>query len=453
MAKILILVTNPSEQNRGNICTSNSEWNGCWWSKVDSRINNVSNDSIGYFKLRSNSSSDDALYRANDDGSVIELEKRQKQQGINYFVARDGTILQRFCANDTLSEPDCAVVVIKGESNSSELLKQNIQAILNLSKNHRGHEICVAVHGLEWDGNDPFCSYSSTADYWQDMMKLRYGGISDNENLQSRTNAIDKVWNRISCSTKKMGNPHSTPEEIARLITERWSKVAPNIWARHFSILKHRIAHLFLSIDVDFQGINEVRKFELEKSKVQNGKHSWDYLKDVLESHSDQKKNGEHSYFRGKLADLQYYVGKLPNKHCSKEERDLPGRNSVRDLFQNTPQEIASELKSEIEALFTLVGIDQNAEPLKANDRSCIARFMKLLDEQIPQAGKLVEEKGVDPILNFFKAQCKVEDWQVKETRLGTIASFHDWFCALIDVLEKLQGNLQPKQKSKSQEI
>lgn len=67
-------------------------------------------------------------------------------------------------------------------------------------------------------------------------------------------------------------------------------------------LLKHWIAHLFLPIDIDLQGIYEVNK--VDQNKVIK------YLKEVLE-----EKKGNTSYYRQRLADLWYILvkGKIDN--------------------------------------------------------------------------------------------------------------------------------------------
>jgi hypothetical protein len=213
--------------------------------------------------------------------------------------------------------------------------------------------------------------------------------------------------------------------------------LGPRRKTEFISILKHRIAYLFIPMDLDLQGISEARNDERGNehtgSKPNRAEDSSAYLKDVLDSHRILTRNGENTHYLGKLADLQYYVGKVPNKLCSIDDTHLPAGKSMLDLLQSVPLEAASELKGEGETLLALVGIGLGTAAPVAEDKSLIARFMQLLDRS--------DGENVDEILDFFQAEHKLASR--KEERPEGVDSFHDWFCALMNALDTIQQKYQ----------
>ena len=83
-----------------------------------------------------------------------------------------------------------------------------------------------------------------------------------------------------------------------------WESIEYSRSSEFFSILKHRIAHLFLSMDVDLQGIGVLRK-QVAEGVIQNAVNTPKaYLRDVLN-------NKEKTCYRQKLPDLQFLIAKV----------------------------------------------------------------------------------------------------------------------------------------------
>lgn len=227
-------------------------------------------------------------------------------------------------------------------------------------------------------------------------------------------------------------------------------------------VLLHRIAILFLPLDIDLQGIQEVRSGKLEVGGKTPEKRATDYLQEVLES-----KNGNTQYYRQKLADLWFIVAgsrfQVPNDPCkeakpvkhSEKKEFVKNNNSILGLTEKSEKEKNKKNEKEIEelkqTLLTLAGLKtknqkqgtenqeqgtKNHEPITD---SPIFRFMCLMDCKIQ---KLKNEKTVDAndvkrILEF--------DWKILDSQLKTLNSkpeitdFHSWFRLLMSCLQDLR--------------
>ena len=52
-----------------------------------------------------------------------------------------------------------------------------------------------------------------------------------------------------------------------------------------------------------------------------------------------------------------------------------------------------------------------------------------------------IDQSGVDDILNYF-VKMAPSAWDVRGANPSYIKSFHDWFCALDEILDRLRGVL-----------
>ena len=167
-------------------------------------------------------------------------------------------------------------------------------------------------------------------------------------------------------------------------------------------LFKHRIAHLFLPLDIDLQGISEVD----QKTKVK-------YLTEVL-------KNNCAGYYCQKLKALQYTISKKLVVDSNKIPKDLKDTESLSDLISADKQK-----EKAWRTLLQLAG---------AGNKSIIESFMTLLDKKAKVIFKneLIKEDSINEILSFFKNSTIESVTQLK------VKSFHDWFCALNNCLENL---------------
>lgn len=191
-----------------------------------------------------------------------------------------------------------------------------------------------------------------------------------------------------------------------------------------FSFLKHKIAHLFLSIDMDLQGIAEVKMREKKNKSILNGKGSKDYLKEVLEDKKDE------TYYTKLLGDLQFMIaGCKLDKKVTKNIKDdyLPEKKSVLDLIDDKKDTI-KEKKGE---LMKLCGLVEKDGGISSNKDSIICKFMEMMGKKASK--NEIDNKDVNDILEFFKKA---------EIKQG-INSFHDWFCALDNCLEKIRESVK----------
>ena len=218
-------------------------------------------------------------------------------------------------------------------------------------------------------------------------------------------------------------------------------------------LIKHRVAHLWLPLDIDLQGIQEVRNGKSEVGGKKPEERAVEYLKEVL-----QDKNGDiPQYYRQKLAKLQYAAagervdfseanGSIKCKNGEIEECNpvspqgtenlLGDDKSIYDLILESKKKTDILRSQEWTNLLTLCGLEKDGT---GNDfrpigfqRSPILYFMCLMDGMISNPGS----RDVTEVLDPF------DNWEVKNANPERIKSFHDWFCALDDCLDKLRGKL-----------
>lgn len=221
---------------------------------------------------------------------------------------------------------------------------------------------------------------------------------------------------------------------------------------KHFAALKHRIAHLFLSMDVDLQGIGVLRN-QMAKGEIQNAVNTPEaYLRDVLD-------NKEKTYYyRQKLVDLHFLVAKVsvggeePFLKCDGEpsggpvradvsESNLPEDKAIVDLILEGNRDDDSVIPF-WSTLLTLSGLKTNdAKPfeyISPDMGSRIFKFMCLMDCKIEKKNNINEE-DVSDVMDYFNKIEGVKGWEVEGANPCVIKSFNDWFCALVDCLEKLR--------------
>jgi len=194
---------------------------------------------------------------------------------------------------------------------------------------------------------------------------------------------------------------------------------------------------LFLPLDIDLQGISE----------VENAKKI-EYLKEVL-----NEKKSNH-YYRQKLADLWYIItgrnnfeGKVNDCEIIKPQHDL------KDLLKENKAIIGiinesgkqDKVKNLWEILLNLCGIKYAQDSSQYSViNSPIFSFMCLMDKKIEK--NMIEKHDVEDILNYFSKLNGNKGWEINEANPEIIKSFHDWFCALMDCLDKIREKLKDEQ-------
>jgi hypothetical protein len=243
------------------------------------------------------------------------------------------------------------------------------------------------------------------------------------------------VWGPLSeiknaCQACSLQNP----EQFIRNFEILWELHSQKKIEKTFSLLKHRIAHLFLPLDIDLQGISEVE----DAKKLE-------YLKEVL----NEKKNNH--YYRQKLADLWYimtgrnnFEGKVNDCEIIKPQHDLKEllkeNKAIINLIKESEKQ--DKVKDLWEILLNLCGIKYDSGSSQYSViNSPILGFMCLMDKKIEK--DMIEKGDVEEILNYFSKLNDKKGWKVKGANPEIIKSFHDWFCALDNCLDKIRKGLK----------
>jgi hypothetical protein len=199
-----------------------------------------------------------------------------------------------------------------------------------------------------------------------------------------------------------------------------------------FSILQHRIANLFLSLDMNLQGIYEVSKQSKEKAV--------EYLKDIL-------KNKSKTFYRQKLADLQFMVAKVNGEVAtSLTKNDLPDKESILDLLP----EDKTIVKEEWEMLLKLSGLGLkengnnlfNREDLKVKVDSGIFVFMKLLDDKIGKYCKDKKSININDVNEILEAEPLKKLLEEIGFHSFSLNPFSHWYNFLNSYLDKLREKI-----------
>ena len=203
------------------------------------------------------------------------------------------------------------------------------------------------------------------------------------------------------------------------------------------SQLKHRIAHLFLPIDFDLQGIEELYRYQSEHVRVKypnehaSRKAAVKYLKEALE----RKPQG---YYRRKLADLWFLVTKRRDLGVkpSLSVNSLADGKAVHDVFLD---EKGNSGQSEWQEFLTLCGLCVTpagrgiGSVRRAIPEAPIEAFMVLMDQKILGRNNLTE-KEVEQIVNFPVLS--------KPGSSPSSMNFNSWFCELDRCLDNLRNAL-----------
>lgn len=190
---------------------------------------------------------------------------------------------------------------------------------------------------------------------------------------------------------------------------------------RRLSILKHRIAHLFLPIDIDLQGLREVRE----------PKRRREYASEIIE---DYRTHGAHLLLQ-LLADLQFLMirqGEIQfatsqagdRVYTSMNDDSLPDRKCVKEVLKEAGVKFPSDLKQKCAF----------KNDWSFNPDADIARFLCALNEAVKKGSPDDFLKIVDNGVNGFNGR-----------------SFHQWFVQLMDALDnaldKLRDEIEQTQR------
>ena len=441
MVRVLVLVSSSVRQFRSKCRgTKANEWIDCWWKNMEDDENlDPHIYTVGFMEIKKNGGKNDILYSADANGNKEKLTEEWVSEGSDFFIAEKGEFLidlLQDIQNDT-------IVWIRGDRENGlteKTLQDNIISILSALSHHR---ICKAYHGKKPEGCG-WLTYSSTGNYWPEILHLRYGGLDRNECIRTRQEAFDNMWKALGCG-KPCRNPGArTSEEEVEALLKVWRGEAKD---QLISILKHRIAHLWLPLDIDLMGIEEVGKQEAGDRKQK-------YLMEVLQSAGEQ-------FYQQKLGKLQYMVA---GEHVHFQEVDcypveprdkenlLAESKSIYDLILESGKKEEIIESEEWKTLKLLCGLETKDEVnelnppasgkvYKPDEHSPILGFICLLGSKVLKK-ESINTIDVDEVLSYFSNLSDGEGWTVPDANPGSIKSFHDWFCALYNALGEIRAKL-----------
>jgi hypothetical protein len=242
------------------------------------------------------------------------------------------------------------------------------------------------------------------------------------------------IWNSFSniCVAIIENDRNKFEKEYINLVEELKKRDI----IKHFFLLKHRIAHLWVSLDIDLQGIKKV-----------SGEKKCLYLTDILKDKKDKNKN----YYKQKL--VNYWNAILNNGFELKGiKQDEEGINLIRSLYKTGQKKSVLDIiniekdrgKEELIKYWTklleLSGIEYdkkdpfNKDKIKTRDQSQIKDFLSCLDE-LSEKNEIMESDVNDLI-------------EKEEEYFKEIESFHKWFEEISNAFDQLRGCLDEKERT-----
>lgn len=410
-----------------------------------------------------------------------------EREGFQYFkstLTEEGNIKQ-----------DEDIKEIK-ENSKREEIKEKVEEICNKYK-ERNVKICVSgeSEGLVTVVSDEF---GATTNKWKAQIKDGWQFEACTEDDESMKEMIERIkglkkenYILVHEEVKEKVEEKIHTEKINVIIkdfrhmdtdllylaikSQNAQKIKKTVNYHLFTILKHRVAHLLLPLNIDLQGINVVWQQVIGGQKRNKKRKAEEYLEVILE----EKKE---TYYRQILAKLHFMISRVnkgeasPKLKCNNDfytgdfvkpginKRALPGELTLLDLISKDRK---NTLKAEWENLLTLCGLGLKNRKVDLFDHkyleskydSPIFQFMCLLDCKIKKKGRInmidVEEIiGAErgKIVGFFcSSACKYENdktgqdqggWKTNAANSKIIKSFHNWVSALNDCLERLGEKL-----------
>jgi hypothetical protein len=226
---------------------------------------------------------------------------------------------------------------------------------------------------------------------------------------------------------------------------------------KSFTVMKYRIAHLFLPIDIDLLGLDEVDGYSVPGPQFSKEEQKRDALKAYLEAIFDSRKGG---YYRQQLADLWWIIDNIEVPSTQKKETEIEAAAATKyeyypvqpsNIVKQDDQESIVDLVNKLEPglttdqlkdrLLRLAGLSPDASEQRPELHSAIFQFMCFLD-WCNQNSNDVNAETVKQILSFQP----LKDWLPKVQCARSAISppfFHFWFCALMGCLNDLEELIQ----------
>jgi L-rhamnose mutarotase len=257
----------------------------------------------------------------------------------------------------------------------------------------------------------------------KDIKRICTGGTLEGGNEEEFKERFDKLW--------KLHLEKVDEERIRKL-----------------SIIKHRIMHWFLPMDIDFQGVAELLN-QKQEDKAR------EYLTEILNEH-------KNNYYQEKLAALWYAFAKYQSDEGTKQKDQEEAQSEDQKKTHNidvlldkeepimelicgkTKEKVIKAWKSILNVSGLSYAEKNNAfSDIKHNSEAPICNFMRRLDSlKEKQASDNSVTLDLHRIIKINDASETLKDLMPNDTNLIKDISFHDWFRLLINCLTELEEAL-----------
>ena len=224
--------------------------------------------------------------------------------------------------------------------------------------------------------------------------------------------------------------------EKAFTIIERGEFTSTASKMRQLSSLKHRIAHYFLSIDIDFQGIIEVE----ENKKI-------DYLIDMFLVEKEEDFEWRNTgYYQEKLKSAKFDILKQKEENKKGNSKEF---ETIEEIYRKALEaETNGQMREKIDSYWQKVKeLTSGENELYKNALEILKELDKALSEVIDNVTVTVVDKEII-IDDAKKIVIKNSDKFIYFNRIiqkskdNKLLDFHNWFVELDDTLDKLRKAL-----------
>ena len=243
------------------------------------------------------------------------------------------------------------------------------------------------------------------------------------------------------------GTLDNNNERFKKLFDELWNLHSAGERKRKLSIIKHRIMHWFLPMDIDFQGISELLNQEKEDEARQ-------YLKDILNPNINRNYQEQLAALWYALAKYQLGKGKK-GKNQKEAKSDDQNKTHNIDILLNKEKAISELICGKTEekvinawkSLLNVSGLSySDTDPfkdIKHNPEAPICKFMGRLDSLKknwePNKSGPLDIRG---IIKISDASETLKNLMPNGANIIDDMLFPDWFCLLMKCLTELEEAL-----------
>ncbi len=263
--------------------------------------------------------------------------------------------------------------------------------------------------------------------------------------------AAKERWETLKSNMDKLLNNKITIKELFYKLKESLviEKDEIRLRKRLIYLLLHRIAHLFLPLDIDLMGLKEVCNPSSDIRRHSSEDSCNEYFKEIL-------KDKGKDYYRKKYLQALYLIFGIDKFPKIQEDDKVKCENEVKltdeekaDLLKSANQNLAeiakynSETMQILQKIEYLMGVNTNEGQKTVDPLHPIPKFFCYLDSLIDNSSN----PSVENLLNYEKKTFNQPTVflpthvEVKEEK-----SFNDWLCELIKALEELKESIIGKE-------